>query len=459
VTTARAIAEAFAKVPQDKRAQVLAELSDDEIAELQRCTEPLNDLIPRLSPDLETPRHLAPLVAAIESTAEKPDEFVISTPPQHGKTETCAHGLVWLLQRLPTRRHAYVTYEAERAEKISDKARELAHRAGITTKGNRKFWKTPDGGSLFATGIGGPLTGEPVDGLLLIDDPIKNRLEAESGVYRQRADDWLSSVALTRCHPSASKMVVQTRWHVDDLAGRVLNRGWTKIRLPAIDENGLALWPEKRPLEFLEKYRQANAYDWASLWQGEPRARGGAVFTDVVTYDPTQINWNGARAALGVDCAYSEKTHSNWSVGIVLYELDGIYYLRAVERHQIKMPAFKALLDALKQTWSVRRSRWYTSTTEEGTADLLGIKAELARNDKYVRAQPVAAAWNAGKVRVPVNAPWADAFVSEIVSFTGIKDPQDDQVDALAAAYDVLAKSAASYDGSWGDKEPPKRRI
>jgi hypothetical protein len=309
------------------------------------------------------------------------------------------------MQQNPRRRHAYVTYAADRSEKIGDKVRQLANRAGFHTRGNRQFWTNDQGGSLFATGIGGPLTGEPIDGLLLVDDPIKNRLEAESGVYRERNDDWLSSVALTRCHPSASKMVVQTRWHVDDLAGRLIDRGWKKIRLPAIDENGKALWPEQRPVEFLEKYRLANAYDWASLWQGEPRAKGGAVFGDVHLYDPAQINWHGHRVALGVDCAYSVKTHANWSVALVLVELNGLYYVREVQRHQVKAPQFKAVLDSLKKTYSIRKSRWYTSTTEDGTAELLEVKPELARADKFVRAQPVAAAWNAGKVLVPRRRP------------------------------------------------------
>jgi len=370
------------------------------------------------------------------------------------------HGLVLLMQRNPKARHAYVTYESDRAEKISEKTRELANKAGIHTTGNRKYWKNSAGGSLFATGIGSGLTGEPVDGLLLIDDPIKNRLEAESGVYRERNDGWLKSVGVTRCHPSASKMLVQTRWHVDDLAGRLIDRGWTKIRLPAIDENGKALWPERRPIAFLEKLRKdLGAYDWASLYQGEPRAKGGAVFGDVHLYDPKSMNWNGCRPALGVDCAYSVKTHANYSVGLVLVEQGGLYYVREVQRHQVKLEPFKAVLDSLKKTYSVRKSRWYTSTTEDGTAQLLGITPELARADKFVRAQPVAAAWNAGKILVPEHAPWADAFVAELASFTGIDDPKDDQVDALAAAYDVLAKASASYDGLSGGAEMPKRRI
>jgi len=460
VTTAKAIAKVLAAKSDEEQLRIIAQLSDAERTELHRCTEGLLEFIPRISPDLSTPRHLQPLVDAIESTLETPGLFVVSTPPQHGKTFLCEHAIVWLMQQNPKRRHAYATYETDRADKISDATRQLAARAGFHTTGTRKFWTNEYGGSLFSTGTGAGFTGEPVDGCLIVDDPHKNRLEAESGVYRQRADDWMRSVARTRMHPSASAIVVATRWHTDDLAGRMIDRGWTKIRLPAIDEHGKALWPEQRPLSFLTTLREElGEYDWASLYQGEPRTKGGAVFGDVHLYDPKSINWNGSRVALGVDCAYSAKTHANYSVGLVLVELGGLYYLREVQRHQVKTEPFKAVLDSLRKTYSIRKSRWYTSTTEEGTAELLGVTPELARGDKFVRAQPVAAAWNAGKVLVPEKAPWADAFVSEVVSFTGIDDPKDDQVDALAAAYDVLARPSASYDGLPSGVDMPKRRI
>lgn len=174
-------------------------------------------------------------------------------------------------------------------------------------------------------------------------------------------------------------------------------------------------------------------------------------------FDLTTQNRNGFRLALGADLAYSEKKYADYSVALVMAEHQGLYYVLDVQRHQIKAPKFDALVKGLKQTYGVHKTRWYTNTTEEGLADVIGVKPVLAKDDKFIRAQPVAAAWNAGRVLVPEHAPWLDKFVSEVCGFTGIEDEHDDQVDALASAYDAL-QSNATYEG-WGNIEPPKRRI
>lgn len=444
----RDISELLGPLSEERRAEVLAQLDAHELAQLELGTEGLLGFIPRVSPDLAPPRHLQPLVDVIESTLERPRKVVVSTPPQHGKTETCAHGLAWLIGQNPKRRHAYATYETRRAEQVSARTREIARAAGIGCTGSRKLWKFPGGGSVFATGVDGPLTGQPVDGLLLIDDPVKNRAEAESSTYRQRADDWLKSVARTRMHPSASCIVVHTRWHPDDLAGRLIDRGWDKIQLPAIDEHGKALWPEGRPLPFLEEMRaDIGEYEWASLFQCVPRARGAAVFGDSHLFELLTLKHTGFRFALGVDTAYTAKKTADWSVAVVLAEHAGLFYVVEVVRLQCKTPQFNVILQALKKKWGIRRTRWYTNTVEQGVADMIDVESVLAKEDKFVRAQPVAAAWNAGKVLVPRDAPWANLFTSEIVSFTGVDDDHDDQVDALAAAYDELAGAVPTYSG------------
>jgi len=453
------IAQLFAGLSEEKRAQVLAQLSDAEVRQLGIATEGLLEFIPRVSPELVAPRHLQPLVNAVESTLDRPRYLVVSTPPQHGKTTVCLHGLMWLAQQNPKLRHAYVTYESSRANIVSEETRRIADRAGIGWKGNIRHWRFAGGGSVFATAVDSALTGNPVDGLLLVDDPHKNRAEAESATYRQRADDWFRSVALTRMHPSASVIVVATRWHPDDLIGRLLDRGWESIILPAINEKGEALWPEQRPLAFLEDKRErVGEYEWASLFQCVPRARGAAVFGDAHLVDSiATMNLTGYRVALGIDSAYSAKKYADYSVAVVMAEVDGKFYVLEVDRGQWKTPVFNERIKALKKKWAIHKSRWYTNTTEIGVSDLLDVRAVVAKEDKFTRSQPVAAAWNAGKVLVPSDGPWTNQFVSEVVSFTGVDDAHDDQVDALAAAFDAL-KTGASYEG-WGSTEMPKRRI
>jgi predicted phage terminase large subunit-like protein len=455
----RELAELLGPLSEERRAEVLAQLDAEEIAQLELGTEGLLGFIPKVSPELSPPRHLQPLVDLIESTLERPRKIVVSTPPQHGKTETCTHGLAWLIKQNPARRHAYATYETGRAQQVSQRTREICTAAGISTSGSRKLWRFPGGGSVFATGVDGPLTGQPVDGLLLIDDPVKNRAEAESSTYRARADDWLKSVARTRMHPSASCIVVHTRWHPDDLAGRLIDRGWEKIQLPAIDEHGKPLWPEGRPLSFLEEMRaDIGEYEWASLFQCVPRARGAAVFGDSHLFELAKLNLTGFRFALGVDTAYTAKKTADWSVALVLAESGGLYYVIEVVRVQTKTPQFNSIIAALKKKWGIRRTRWYTNTVEQGVADMIDVTSKLAKEDKFVRAQPVSAAWNAGKVLVPRDQPWANLFTSEIVSFTGVDDDHDDQVDALAAAYDELANGGVpTYSGL--PRAPTSRRM
>jgi predicted phage terminase large subunit-like protein len=289
-----------------------------------------------------------------------------------------------------------------------------------------------------------------VHNCLWVDDPIKNRAEAESETIRESVWEWFNDVAFTRLEPGASCLVVQTRWHPQDLAGKLINeRGWQYLKLPAIDGEGHALWPEQFPVERLQQIReQVGAYTWASLYQGEPRDKGGQVFGDVHIYDelPTLT---GYTVSLGIDCAYTKKKSSDYSSIVTLKRFvgsDAIYVVN-VQRLQIAVPLFKTRIDAEVAAYPRVRTRWYTSTTEAGLAEMLGIGPKLAKEDKFVRAQPVAAAWNAGKILVPRNAPWLDAFIAEVVSFTGVNDEHDDQVDALAAAYDEITDAVPTFSG------------
>lgn len=450
----------WATLSDAEKAKVLAQLSDDDVRELLRFTETLNEFIPRANAKFTAPAHLQQLVKAIEASQTEELRLVVHAPPRHGKTETILNGFAWLLGKDPTRRHAYASYEANLAKSKSRKARQIATATGVQLSATRlDEWLTTEGGGLFATGVGGPLTGRGVTGLMVVDDPIKNRVEAESEATRERNWEWFNEVAYTRLEPGSSCIVCMTRWHPQDLAGRLVDeKGWKYIRLPALDENEQALAPHLFDAERLADIReQVGEYTWSSLYQGVPRKRGGSVFGDVHYYEPAATSLTGCRLALGIDCAYSAKTHADYSVAIVLAELNGVFYVLDVQRHQIKAPEFKVRIDALRRVHGVRRSRWYTATTEEGTADLLGVTAQLARGDKFVRAQPVAAAWNAGKLLVPRTAPWADHFIAEVCSFTGIGDKRDDQVDALAAGFDVLDRAGSAYEGLDRDTLPPRR--
>ena len=130
----------------------------------------------------------------------------------------------------------------------------------------------------------GGLTGRGAD-LLIVDDPIKDALEAQSSVYRQRTWDWYVSTAYSRLEPGGRVILIQTRWHEDDLAGRVLSlleepgaEEWRIIHLPAISKEGEALWPDRYPADVLDQVRKTvGRRVWEALYQGSPVPEGGAL--------------------------------------------------------------------------------------------------------------------------------------------------------------------------------------
>lgn len=432
----------------------------------------LRDLVrfvPRLSPQYMAPQHLAPLLRRFELAVDGvPQRVCCSAPPRHGKTESVLHVPAYALRRRPEMRLAYATYADRLARSKSRKARHLALEAGAVLESDAlNEWRTPEGGGLLAGGVGGPLTGHGVD-IMVVDDPIKNRLEAESVTYRSRLMDWWRDVAATRIEPGGSAFVFMTRWHPDDLIGQLVREGFEYLNLPALADDGAPLWPERWPREALEARRKdVGEYTWASLYQGQPRPRGGRVFGDVTLAKRADILaalTKGARKAGGLDLAYTARTSADHSSAVLLAKAreTGIVYVLEVVRLQVSAPDWQARFEVMRRAHPTATWRWYGSTTEAGLGKLLpGVRAMTAKGDKFVRAIPAAAAWNAGMVQVPEDAPWAPAFVAELASFTGVNDAEDDQVDAFAAAYDELESGGAAASAAVGEAThtPPLRRV
>jgi len=410
----------------------------------------LLDFVPWLSPNWERPDHLEPISHAFEA-AYRGEELrsCVSTPPQHGKTQIIVHGLVMMLLGDPTKRHAYVTYSADRANRVAKMLWRLAIRAGLKPDGPKSAWSLPEGGGVILCGIGGGIGGEAIDGVMVIDDPHKNRQEAESTAKRRDVWDFYTSTAETRCHPGASVFVVHTRWHPDDLAGRLIKVGWDVINLQAIDSEGVVLWPSQRPLSWLNnKRRNCTEYEWCSLYQGEPRPRGATVFGDACYY--RELPTRGYSSAHGADLAYTAKTHADYSVVVTMLRQGDRYFVVDCVRKQVDAPSFTLTLKAQLAAWPGRMV-WHASGTEKGAAQFirrsLGPRFEVANAgvDKFQRALPVAAAWNDGRVLLPSQAPWLDSFLAEVGAFTGVGDLHDDMVDALASAFYALDKPSTGY--------------
>lgn len=437
------------------------------------CTEAVGSLlefVPRISPRFVAPEHLWRFVELLERAECEPIRALVSIPRRHGKTELILHAAAWILARRPERTIGYASYSSSIAQSKSRIARDYARRAKVRLRDDSRStreWRTTELGGFLASGIGGSWTGQGVD-VLFVDDPHKSRVEAESLVRRDVVHNWLLSAGLSSIEPGGSAFVVHTRWHEDDEIGRLSDDSefpWEVINLPAINDGtdpdrhlGAPLWPQRWPLEALvSKRAEVGEYEWASLYQGRPRPRGASVFHgDVHFYD--KLPDFGYRVSIGIDLAYRDKTANDWSVALVLLEYDEAYYVVDVVRMQAPPPVFAGRVQPLVERYPGVSWRWRASGTELGVVSLLRaspydlpIAEETVRGDKFVLAQPVAAAWNAGKILLPSEAAaeglpngrdWIEAFVSEVKAFAPQGSRYDDQVDALGTAFDVLDSSA-----------------
>jgi predicted phage terminase large subunit-like protein len=429
------------------------------LARLQRLdllTQPVVDFVPRVTPAFVKPAHLGPLAALIERAEREPVRAVVSVPPRHGKTETILHAVVRYLARYPHRTVGYATYSMMLAHSKSREARNYARRAGVTIADDSRAlgeWRTPLGGGLLAAGVGGSWTGYGVD-LLVVDDPHRNRDDAESRTMRDKAYDWLTSTALTRVEPGGSVIINAARWHASDMIGRLMSEQpgvWEVLNLPALDDEGVALWPERWGAEDLaDKRAEIGEYDFASLYLGSPRLRGTNVFREPARYQAPDIT--GRRILIGVDVAATVSTRSDYSVAVVMAVKGAGAKLEAdileVFRAQLEIPALCVELERLQRKWnapliveSVGVGKAVPQLLKQ-IGQRLRVHEITPKADKFLRAQSLAAAWNEGRVRLPTDGNWVRDYLAEMLAFTGVRDDHDDAVDATAHAFNHALSTA-----------------
>lgn len=282
--------------------------------------------------------------------------IILSTPPRHGKSWLMSlFTPAWFLSLWPHKRVIVASYEATFAATWGRSVRNLIgekESLGVTVADDSSAadrWSTTEGGGMFTTGVGGPLTGRGGD-LLVLDDPIKNAEEANSPVVRESTWQWFLTTFMTRAEPKASIVIIMTRWHEDDVVGRLtaadseMKGDWTVINLPAICESkddfmgrkvGEALCPARYDLEALEKIRKGNIATWTSLYQGSPVPATGGLFESSM-FDfvgmPDKFEWSFCTA----DTAYKDGQHNDFTVFSIWGVLKGELYLRDCWREQIK---------------------------------------------------------------------------------------------------------------------------
>src|SRR6266566_2467317 len=252
-------------------------------------------------PSFELAHHHELIVSKLEAVERgQISRLMIFLPPRHGKSLiTSTIFPAWYLGRRPNRHIIFDTYGQELSDDFGRRVRNFVidpiHQAIFpdcrfaedSTAAHR--FNTVKGGAYYAVGRGGPITGRGAH-LLLIDDPIKDRDEANSETIRKSLHEWFASVAYTRLMPGGAIIIIQTRWHEDDLAGWLLrdhvSENWDVLSLPAIAEKdesfrgeGESLWPERFPLDSLNRIRETvGGAVWASLYQQRPAAAEGSIF-------------------------------------------------------------------------------------------------------------------------------------------------------------------------------------
>lgn len=449
---------------------------------------PLLDFVPQLSPHLHAPDHLEPVARLIEAIPaqhvrawEDPDavspmplEVCLSVPARHGKTTLIQHAIAWLLRVDPTLRILYVSYAFEFAKKQTARAQRLAITAGVQLGARRLAddWETTSGGGVKAAGVDGQITGEGFH-VIFVDDPHKNLAEAYSERIRNAVIDGFWADIYTRQDPRGTNVVVvHTRWHERDMIGTLTRpradeedgaKPWLYVNLPALGAHDTPLAPRLFSREKLQRLRaRVGPHVWASIYQGSPRPQGGLLFAGAALLE--HVPDDGVyRYAIGVDLARTAKTRSDHNAAAVLRRdtRTGQVVVVDIERRRCALTrkeredGFDAGFVEVLHTLSVRYPGapfvMYTGREESALLDLIAaqprgvrVQALPALVDKALRATPFAVAWNASVVSAPRYAPWSEAFVRELVAFTGEKGGEDDQVDAAAAAYDKLIADASA---------------
>lgn len=416
--------------------------------------------------------------------------LIVAMPPRHGKTLTVSkYYPAWHLGRNPDHRVMLVSYGASLANKNSRYARgvidEIEYQrifpGVMLDKASRAVdaWDLDFGeGGADALGVLGGATGKGAH-VLICDDLIKNRQEAESQVIRDRTWEAFNDDLMSRREPGGAVVLMATRWHEDDPTGRLLRAlssdsyasGPVEIlEFPAIAEDddplgrqiGDALWPERYPLVELTAIRERSGpYSWSALYQQHPTPAEGGIFKrawfDPAITHPPQFEY----AVRYWDLAMSAKTSADYTVGLKLgFATDGHHYILDVVRKQIdwgELTDFMAeviLRDGPNVGQGIEQQGYMSRAIQDLNADprLHGyvIRGYPVDKDKLTRALPVAARAAAGVLHV-IAAHWNQALVEELCSFPNAA--HDDQVDALSGAWAMLGLQGGAGEVYYADTQ------
>ena len=487
-TPRRSLAKQLAALPPDLQRQALADATADELSALaEDHAADVRDsfhawCIEALAVRNQTPAaHHVLLIKELQALADgENDRLIVMMPPGSAKTTYVSRLLPpWYLSRKPNLAVLLASHTATLAEYNSLQAQnyvpEHTTLLGYAVKrGTSELWETTNGGAVRAAGVNAGIAGFRAD-LCVIDDPLKSREDADNQNVREKQWKWWTDDVEPRLKPGGAVALVTTRWHVDDLAGRLVKaskeggKPWRVIRLPMEAghddplgrEPGELLWPEWFTPDMVAQAKRTKR-TWASLYQQVPFIEGGQIILEE-TWRP----WSDTLPVptyviLSVDGAYTKDEQNDPSACAVMWVIEdpidhrSALLLRYAWAMKLEFPE---LCDEIVATWEDKRlvppgvsCRVLVENKASGISvvqelrrriDKIPVWAAKVKGDKVARAYSCQPAFEAGKIyamalpptspgAAPVFRPWADAVISEMASFPA--GEHDDLTDTVTQA-------------------------
>lgn len=412
-------------------------------------------------------KHLDFIVKKLEAVERgEIKKLMIFVPPRFGKSELVSINFPsWYLGRNPDKRIIHSSYSASLSNTFSRRVRniveELKHyfifrlKTAEDSRAVDKWDIRGHKGGLIASGVGGSITGYGAD-LFIIDDPVKNREEAESEVYREKTWEWYRNVVRTRLEPNASIILTMARWHRQDLAGMILTEehDWEVINMPAIAEDndllgraiGEPLWEQRYNLEAMSKTKNdVGSRVWHSLYQGNPVDPESALIKRdwIRWYDelPPQTERYG-----GSDTATSQKTVAdNTALVDVCRDKEGWLYVDDVLCEKVSVTQFayhiinqhkikNYLLIKLESNNAGEAIGQRINEVGRETGTYPTIDLDVTDTDKVVRVIAFQSLIENGTIRFKRGNKKVAELVEHLLNFDGKGSDIDDDVDALGFA-------------------------
>lgn len=412
------------------------------------------------------------------------DILIIETPPQHGKSITITESFPsWYMGRYPKNRVIVASYNEDTAKKFGRKNLEKIEAHGESLFGLRKgsIWTTTEfefdngWGRMISRGIMSGITGNPAN-LMIIDDPIKNREEADSATYREKLwGEWFNTLK-SRLAAGAKIILIMTPWHEDDLAARLLKMesNVRLVRLPVEAEEhdllgrevGDALAPELgKDKVWLEQFKAGYLADpkkglrsWQALFQCSPRVEGGNLVRREwwKYYDPKEIAYFPT-TVISVDASFKDGEDNDYVAIQVWGKRDNNYYLRYSMNRHMNFPATVSTLRMLKglfpdTTYILIEDKANGSAIIQTLQyEFIGVIGITPKGGKVARVNAVSPAIESGHVFLPMGELWTEEFIDQFTAFPA--GEHDDMVDACSQCLGFMLYSNGTTGVAIPDRE------